>query len=337
MVGSFPQGLLKSELLNRLAINLDTAEEFGPIAEVWVNSRTHQVQGIGCSAGGLLQRQSRRFLWSQIGSIGRDGVVVKAGAQIEVIDEHLQDCLPLGVVELWSDHGDRTGQLTDYRFDPATGNILQYLFIPEETSGLAPGLYALDPIAVISTGRRRMMAEDAALRVAPLIQAGMPQSPEPAPSRSPFDRIPLDRIPLDRVPDPRQSWEAAVKNTRQAQQQVNDRFQDQRQKLGAEAQDRRQKLQAEAQDKLGGLLGNVKKRTRHLRNQLREAVTDATAGLPSGPKLRDDNVPTIDVNAMELWPEDDLPSERPLYRPPDHSQSRPDNRDDRADGRPPHR
>lgn len=332
MDGPFPQSMLKSELLNRLAINLDTAEEFGPIAEVWVNSRTHQVQGIGCSAGGLLHRQSRRFLWSQIGSIGRDGIVVKAGAQIEAIDEHLQDCLPLGVIELWSDHGDRTGELTDYRFDPATGNILQYLFRPEETSGLAPGLYALDPIAVISTGRRRMMAEDAALRAAPLIQAGLPQSP-PAPPRSPFDRIPLDRLHMDRMPDPRQSWEAAVKTTRQAQQQVNDRIQDQRQKLGAETQDRRQKLQAEAQDKLGGLLGNVKKRTRHLRNQLREAVTDATAGLPSGPNLRDDNVPTIDVNAMELWPEDDLPSDRPPYRPP----NRPDSCDDRTDGRSPYR
>ncbi|MGG6237950.1 hypothetical protein ACQ4N7_04865 [Nodosilinea sp. AN01ver1] len=324
MDGPFPQGMLKSELLNRLAINLDTAEEFGPIAEVWVNGRTHQVQGVGCSAGGLLQRQSRRFLWSQIGSIGRDGVVVRAGAQIEAIDEHLQDCLPLGMVEIWSDHGDRTGQLFDYRFDPATGNILQYLFIPEESSGLAPGLYALDPVAVISTGRRRMMAEDAALRSALLIQADIPQPPEPTAPRSPFDRIPLDR-----VPDPRQGWDAAVKTTRQAQQQVSDRLQDQRQKLGAEAQDRRQKLQAEAQDKLGGLLGNVKKRTRHLRNQLREAVTDATAGLPSGPNLRDDNVPTIDVNAMEPWPEDDLPSDRPLYRPPNRS----DNRDDWTDGR----
>ena len=330
MDGPLPQDMLKSELLNRLAINLDTAEEFGPIAEVWVNSRTHQVQGIGCSAGGLLQRQSRRFLWSQIGSIGRDGVVVKAGAQIEAIDEHLQDCLPLGVVEIWSDHGDRTGQLIDYRFDPVTGNILQYLFMPEEGSGLAPGLYALDPVAVISTGRRRMMAEDAALRSAPLVQAGLPQPPEPTAPRSPFERLPLDRIPLDRVPDPRQSWDAAVKTTRQAQQQVSDRLQDQRQKLGAEAQDRRQKLQAEAQEKLGGLLGNVKKRTRHLRNQLREAVTDATAGLPSGPNLRDDNVPTIDVNAMELWPEDDVASERPVYRPP----HRPDHRDDRNDGRP---
>lgn len=310
MDGSFSQGLLKSELLNRLAINLDTAEEFGPIAEVWVNGRTHQVQGVGCSAGGLLNRQSRRFLWPQIGSIGRDGVVVKAGAGVEAIDEHLQDCLPLGEVELWSDHGDRIGLLTDYRFDRATGNILQYLFVPAETSPLPAGLYALAPVAVISTGRRRMMAEDAALSTAPLVQAGVQPPRQPAPSPSPFDRIPLDKMP-----DPRRSWDAAVKGTKTVRDQMNEQFQEGRHKLGAETQDRRQKLQAEAQDKLGGLLGSVKKRTRGLRNQLREAVTDVTAGLPSGPNLRDDKVPTIDVDAMELWPEDDLPPERPIRRP----------------------
>lgn len=318
MDGSFPQGMLKSELLNRLAINLDTAEEFGSIAEIWVNGRTHQVKGIGCSAGGLLNRQSRRFLWSQIGSIGRDGVVVKAGARVEAIDEHLQDCLPLGEVELWSDHGDRIGQLTDYRFDPTSGNILEYLFIPEVTSALPPGVYALDPIAVISTGRRRMMAEDAALRAAPLVREGLPQPPEPAATRSTFPHIPLDRIPLDKMPDPRRSWDAAVKGSQTMRDQVNEQFQEGRHRLGAEAQDRRQKLQAEAQDRLGGLLGNVKKRTRSLRNQLREAVTDATAGLPSGPNLRDDKTPTIDVDAMELWPEDDFPPERPGHRPNRH-------------------
>ncbi|MGB5971964.1 MAG: hypothetical protein WBG38_01530 [Nodosilinea sp.] len=306
MDGSFPPDMLKSDLLNRLALNLDTAEEFGSIAEVWVNSRTHQVQGLGCSAGGLLSRQ-RRFLWSQIGSIGRDGVVVRAGAEAETIDQHLQDCLPLGELELWSDHGNCVGQLVDYRFTPVTGNILQYLFVPEETSGLAPGLYALDPIAVISTGRRRMMAEAAALSAAPWVRADRPQPAESPTPRSPLDRIPLDRISLDKVPDPRQSWDAAVKTTREAQQQVSDRLQDQRQKFQTEAQDRRQKLQANAQDKLGGLLGNVKKRTRHLRNQLREAVTDATAGLPSSSDLRDTNGPTIDVDAMEPWPEDDRP------------------------------
>jgi hypothetical protein len=202
------------------------------------------------------------------------------------------------------------GQLTDYRFDPATSNILEYLFIPEATSDLAPGLYALAPMSVISTGRRRMMAEDAALSTASLVQAGVPPR-QPTSSASPFDRIPLDRMP-----DPRRGWDAAVKGTQTVRDQVHEQLQEGRQKLRAEAQDRRQKLQAEAQDKLGGLLGNVKKRTRGLRNQLREAVTDVTAGLPSGPNLRDDDVPTIDVNAMELWPEDDRPDYPAPHQPP---------------------
>ncbi len=312
MQGSFPQGVLKSELLNHLAINLDTAESFGPIVEIWVNGRTHQVRGIGCGTVGLLNRQNHRFLWSQVGSIGRDGLVIKAGAQAEAIDDHLQDCLPLAEVELWSDHGDRLGQVVDYRIDATTGNILNYLFIPAETSDLAPGLYALSPVAVISTGRRRMMAEAAALEAAPLVRDRV--EPPQAPPRSAFDRISADRIPLDKVPDPRRGWDAAVKGTQAIRGQVNEQLQDRRQRLSTGAQERRQRLQSEAQDRLGGLLGNVKKRTRHLRHQLREAVTDATAGLPSGPNLRDETMPTIDVDAMELWPEDDLPQERPGQR-----------------------
>jgi uncharacterized protein YrrD len=313
MPGSFSQGLLKSTLIHRLALNLDTAEEFGPIAELWVNGRTHQVLGLSCGGGGLLGRQGQRFLWSQVSSLGRDGVVLKAGAHPEEVDRHLQDCLPLGVVELWSDHGDRVGQLIDYRFDRVSGTIVDYLFTPTDASDLPPGVYAIAPIAVISTGRRRMMAEAEALRSAVQVSAE-PPALDPSP-RSPLDRLPFDRLPLDQIPDPRQGWQAVADSTRQAQQQVSDRLQSQRQKLGAEAQDRRQKLQTEAQAKLGGLLGNVKKRTRHLRHQLREAVGDATAGLPSSPDLRHHDIPTIDVDAMELWPEDDSPAETRPDRP----------------------
>ncbi|NMF86739.1 hypothetical protein [Nodosilinea sp. P-1105] len=308
---SFPQGLGKRNLLNHLAINLDTADEFGPITEVWVNGRTHQIQGLGCSSG-LLGRQSQRFLWSQVASIGRDGVVIKAGAMTENIDQHLQDCVPLGDLELWSDHGDRVGRITDYRFDPSNGNILQYCFVPEVGSGFAPGVYGLDPLGVISASRRRMMAEEGALRQAPMVAVAEPPSPEPPRPRLPFDRIPLDRLPVDRIPDPRRSWESAVDNTRDMGHQVSEQFHDRRQKLQTEAQQRRQQLQAEAQERLGGFLGNVKKQTRHLRKQLRETVSDVTAGLPSGPRLRDDNAPTIDVEAMELWSEDD--SDQPPSR-----------------------
>jgi uncharacterized protein YrrD len=287
---SFPPSLLKSDLLTRLALNLDTAEEFGPITEVWVNGRTHQVQGLGCSTG-LLGRQNRRFLWSQVASVGHDGLILKAGAQAVATDEPPPDCLALGELELWSDHGDRVGQLTDYRFDPANGNILQYRFIAGESSPLAPGLYALDPLAVISMGRRRMMAEAASLSAATLLEAEVPHPQTPSPGRPS-----LNPLPFDQVPDPRRSWDAAVETTRHAREQVAE-----------QVSERRQQFQSQAQNRFGNLLGDVKKRTRRLRNQLRETVTDVTAGLPSGQHLHNDNIPTIDVDAMELWAEEEEP------------------------------
>ncbi|MGF1569389.1 MAG: hypothetical protein ACFCVD_15195 [Nodosilinea sp.] len=286
-----PRAILKSDVIGRLGLNLDTAEELGTLTEIWVNSRTHQVTGIGC--GGGLGRQSRRFLWSQVASIGRDGVVLKAAIAAAEVEHQLQDGLPLADLELWSDHGDRVGQLVDYRFDRSTGNILQYLFIANPVSGLAPGRYALEPVAIISTGRRRMMADAEAISLATLVEAGVEPGPVPPQPRTPFNRVPLDQIP-----DPRQGWETAVEGTRQVREQV-----------GEQLQEHRQKLRSEAQDRLGNLLGNVKKRTRRLRNQLRETVTDVTAGLPSGTQLQDDTMPTIDVDAMELWPEEE---ERPL-------------------------
>ncbi|NJL45698.1 MAG: PRC-barrel domain containing protein [Leptolyngbyaceae cyanobacterium SM2_3_12] len=290
---SSPHSILKSDLLNRLAINLDTAEELGPITEIWVNGRTHQITGVGCG-GGLLARQSRRFLWPQVVSIGRDGVVLKVAVPTPEVEHQLQDCLPLGELELWSNHGDRVGQITDYRFERITGNILQYLFRAGESSGLEPGLYGLDPLAVVSTGRRRIMAKAEALGTTELIQAGESSSDSarlPGPfSRVPLDRLPLNRVPLNRIPDPRQGWDAAKDSTR-----------DMRGQMGEQWQENSQKLRSEAQDRLGHLFGNVKQRTRRLRHQLRETVTDVT----SGRQLGGEDIPTIDVDSMELWPEDD--------------------------------
>ncbi len=284
---SMSQSLLKSSLLNRLAINLDTAEEFGPVTDLWVNGRTHQVSGLGCRSG-LLGRQNRRFLWSQVASIGRDGVIIRAGAQVDTNQDPLQGCLPLAELELWSDHGERVGYVTDYRFELTTGNILQYQFVADSSSVLEPGLYAISPIAIISTGRRRMMAETEQLLTA--TQLDLETLPPPSTTARPRS----NPWPRDQWPDPKSSWNTARQTGRQTREQVVEQ-------LG----EHRQRLQANAQGQLGRLFSDVKKRTRHLRYQLRETVTDVTAGLPSRSPLQDDTMPTIDVNAMESWADED--------------------------------
>lgn len=290
MEPSFPKTILKREVFNRLPLNLNTAEELGSITDFWVHPYDHQVRGFGCGSG-LLGRQSQRFLWSQVVSIGHDGLMVRPETAALAVDEALAECLPLGDLELWSDHGDRVGQLIDFCFDPATGQIEAYHFVASADGSLSPGLYALAPAGVASISRRRLMAHAEAVQAAALIDETVQTPP---PSRRPtLDHLPP--LPVDRLPDPKQSWEAAVDKTRHAREQVAEQF-----------EEGRQKIQAEAKNRFGGLMGDVKKRTRRLRHQLRETVSDITAGLPDEPRpRRPDRPPTIDVDATELWPEDE--------------------------------
>lgn len=272
--------LLRSALADRVVIDLQTAEELGQVIQVLVDVRDQRVAGLGCG-GGVLHRGGQKFLWSQVSSVGRDGVVIRAAEPAQRAVQALQEALPLANLELWSDNGDRIGVLTDFQFDAASGAILSYRFVANDTSGLAPGLYQFPSDGVVSTGRRRMMAHDQAVRQATLLDAGVQV---PTPETGPREVFGYD------IPDPRQGWETAVEGTREIREQFGGQFQEQG-----------EKLRTEAQERFSGLLGNVKKRTRRLRNQMRETVTDLTAGLPSGQRLDDDEVKTIEVDSTKLW------------------------------------
>lgn len=283
---AFPNALLKSELLRRLPIDLNTTESLGLITEVWVDSRGHRVIGGGC--GGGLGRRSRRFAWGQVVSIGHDGLVLHSAPEADV-EAALAEGFALGDLDVWSDHGDHLGCLTDYRFDPSQGTILQFHFTTTQpVSALDPGTYAISPSDVISLGRRRMMIAHAASAQAERL--GDPTPPRPAGHRSPLEALPLDQV-FDHMPDPKQTWETTLDKTRQASTQFGTQLSEQWQEQG-------QKLQSEAQQRWGHWLGDVKKRTRRLRHQLRETVSDVTAGLPTPPP-RPGNPPTIDVDATD--------------------------------------
>jgi uncharacterized protein YrrD len=282
-------GIRKRALLNRVVLNLETAEELGVVTEVLVDIRNHRVQALLCS-NGMFGRGEQRFPLAQIASVGRDGVVVKLDQPPigESAQQQQPDIFPLGNLELWSDNGDRIGQLVDFRFDSKTGEIRQYLFVAGETSGMPPGLYGFAPEAVISTSRRRMMAHDNDIRQATLLDPNVQAPPASTLPRMPFERG---------VPDPRRGWESAMEETR-----------DLREKFGGQVQERGQKFKQEAENRFGNVFDTVKKRTRRLRNQLRETVTDVTAGLPSGRRLDDEDMTTIDVDPLETRPESN-PSE----------------------------
>lgn len=295
---NFPPTLHKDDLLRLVPIDLDTADSLGPITEVWIDPRRHRVMGVGC--GGGIGRRSQRFTWDRVISIGHDGLVLQTAvpsASDPGEEVTFADSLVLGDLEVWSDHGDRLGALTDYCFSPSQGTIQQYHFSSPSSPALAPGQYAIPPEAVISLGRRRMMIAQAALAQAERLGEAVP--PRPVAPRSPLDALPLDQV-FDHIPDPKQTWDATLDKTRQARTHVSEQWQEQG-----------QRLQSEAQQRLGHWLGDVKKRTRRLRHQIRETVSDVTAGLPAPDQRRGDRPPIIDVEAKELWGEDDPPPPRP--------------------------
>lgn len=267
--------LRASQLVERLVIDLNTAEEVGHVAQVLVDVHQHQVEGLVCRTG-LLGRERSPLSWVQIESIGKDSLVARLDQG--TVSQRLDEAQMMGGLEVWSDAGDRIGRLMDYCIDRQTGQIQRYLYAPEGLRGLADGLYSISPTAVVSAGRKRMMVHESAIAAPELYEAGWTQRATQAQEFLQGDYA-----------QTRQDWEAA----RQSGQAIAE-----------DVQERAQKFATQAKGQFDQVFGQFQKRTRKLRGQLRETVTDLTASLPTERHRQDTPPPTIDVDSMEVWGED---------------------------------
>jgi len=245
-----------SDLLDRVILDRDTTETLGRVGELLVSPREHRVRGIACAGfpgQELLRQETRRFTWSQVTSVGQDSLVVRANAPVGDPAVVLADCLPLTTLEIWSDGGERVGELVDFLLDDATGVIAEYLYVPAPQDG-APrsrSLLGLPRSHVISMGRRRMMVRETAMANA------VPHPEWSAPGGGPLPgglKLPRSvAAHVDSLPAPQQ--------------------------VGHQVQERAQQVAADAQTRMGEVMGTLRQRTRHLRTQLRETVTDLSASL----------------------------------------------------------
>jgi uncharacterized protein YrrD len=158
----FPTDLLRhSDLIGKLVLDRVSTEEVGHVDQLWLDPKAHQMIGFTCRSG-LLGFEKQSFSWTQIESIGADGILVSVlqgaesdrPANTEQIVGH----------ELWTDDGNQAGTITDYRFHAETGDILDYLFISNGWRGLTEGMYRLLPNSIVSTGSRRMIASNQAIQ-----------------------------------------------------------------------------------------------------------------------------------------------------------------------------
>lgn len=203
----------QGELVGRQIMAYETTEEVGTVEHLLVDVKRAQVIGLVCKPAGLLPRR-QSVSWSQLVKIGRDRILIHTEAAPDLVsanEAQLAAAQNMSGLEVWTDGGDRIGQVIDFCLDQATGDVQQYLFAPndsvveaaaEQEDGEAVGkplkVYAIAPKAIISAGRKRMMiAEEDAQRAQPYGQP-LHLSPVKTPGRvADWRSEPLPEIPTD--------------------------------------------------------------------------------------------------------------------------------------------
>lgn len=149
-----------SDLLGRLVIDRNTTDDLGRVDQVWLAHKTHQIVGLSCKSG-LLGRKHTEFTWGQIETIGDESVLVSYVEGTET--QRPPDTELIIGHEVWTDGGNRAGTVVDYRFNAATGMVVDYLFVSNGWQGRLDGVYSLSPTAVMSVGSKRMIVNKTAV------------------------------------------------------------------------------------------------------------------------------------------------------------------------------
>ncbi|WOB44290.1 hypothetical protein HNI00_14935 [Thermoleptolyngbya oregonensis NK1-22] len=164
--------MLQSEVIGKVVIKPDTAEEVGRVSRLWLDPKAHQIVGLECTAGALgIKRHA--YNWLQIASIGSEGVILKA----HIGPEPTKPDTVVFVLgdEVWTDGGSRAGLVVDYRLDPTSGRVLDYLFTTDGWGGLTSGLYRLHPAGAIGVSDRRLVCTVSSVEAAELESPGVVQ------------------------------------------------------------------------------------------------------------------------------------------------------------------
>ena len=283
MAPSPPTPIQYSQLLNQLVIDYDTTEEVGQVEQLLVDVKTHQVEGIVCKSG-FLGRHKRAFGWVQIETIGQDSILVKLLGSPE--SDKLETAQVMVGHEVWTDAGDRIGHLVDYCIHPQTGAVLAYLFAAEGLRGIAEGVYRLSPDAIISAGRKRIMAEKTALETAEQFAPGFNQKAATA-----FEFLKTDYAKTQ------QDWTEAVSGV----QTIAEQLQTQRQKISSQAKDKLADVASQFQGKTRQVGDQVQDTLFELRTQFKHRRSSDSGSTAGDLETKD----AIDITPLEEWPDDD--------------------------------
>ncbi|MBD1862680.1 MULTISPECIES: PRC-barrel domain-containing protein [Trichocoleus] len=260
-----PQAIARQgELLNRLVLDRETAEELGRVDQIWMVPELHRVMGIICTTG-FLKGKKQMFTLVQIEAFGTDSIVVNS-SHTSVNPEDIKPIDSLIGREVWSDAGSKIGKLTDYLFDPATGEITQYLFVARGWSSLTDGSYLLQPSMILGLGSKRVMISNNAAQEISIYTEGLRHKVAKVSSflQSDYAQTKQDV----------KSWLGGIQAiTSQAKEQLQTlsvQAKEQAQTVGEQLKDTTQTLAEQAQEKSQTLKETLKDRAQLLGEQVKD-------------------------------------------------------------------
>lgn len=170
---SSQEGTLKySDLINRLILDLRTAEELGRVDDLWTAPEEQKVVGIVYKSG-FLSGQRKSLPLGQLQSIGPDAIMVSVEG--ETSEEAKPGESSLVGHEVWTDGGSHIGKISDFLFDAQSGIISHYLFVAAGWSGITDGTYLLETSAITTSGKRRVIVPEATAKSSTLYSEGIRQ------------------------------------------------------------------------------------------------------------------------------------------------------------------
>ena len=169
-----PQLISFKMMVNRLVLDRQTAEEIGNLKQLWLDPEAAQVKGLICSSSRKSREKQKKqlFTWSQIASIGNDGIFVNPGRNEVMEEEPEANELVIGK-ELWTDTGNKAGKIVDYLLELPGGKVKAYLFVVNGVSRMLDGIYLLPAEAMDRVGEKRAIASTVAVENAEHYREGL--------------------------------------------------------------------------------------------------------------------------------------------------------------------
>jgi uncharacterized protein YrrD len=282
-----PTVVRHSELLNQLVLDRNTMTELGHVEVLWMYPQAHRVLGFVCRSG-FLGAKKTAFKLAQVEAIGSKSILVHSAPE-ETDAGKVRQLESMIHSEVWSDAGDKLGKITDFRFNPQTGAIAQYLFVSSGWSGLIGELYQLTPAQIQSFGSQRVLVTAAIAQSLEQYRGGIPQQ--------------LTKVKERLTEEATQELRSLTKQAEAVTEQTKERIQD----LAEQAKERAQLLSERAKAKAQALneqlkegVERSKERSQALAEQMKERSQNLSDQVEEG-------IQTLTVQAREMLdPVDEL-------------------------------